>query len=520
MRRDYSIETLQKMQLADNIKQQILELAEQREKEVASVEYEVLNTKHNKRGVTVISNHSKIRTRYNTMIGTLIKHGVTSTWKLPEVREKELQTKEERYGTKYVGDREKARQTKLAKGSTGNGYDGKQYVNIKKAKQTKFERYGDENYVNTEKCKITKLAKGIRGWNNIKGIETKRKIYGPNLEGIMLKLAETCQEKYGVSYPCELPQARQNSYKTKSSKNKYWQWLIKEKFGIDMELEYRIGKCSYDLRYKNLLIEINPTWSHNSTYGYALLNKWSTKNKPKGSLYHYSRAQNAIQHGYHCITVWDWDNIDKVLTYIGECLNGIEHKTSIIQARKCVITEIDMQTVKQFQMQYHLQGPLKSQQICLGLFDRATNELVQVMTFGKTRHGRKSNSNEYELLRLCSSTYIAGGAEKLFKYFIEHWRPQTIVSYCDLSKFTGKVYEKLGFKLVSTSLGEHWQRILGCKDWKHITGNLLLRYGVDILLGTNYGKGTNNRELMLQEGFAQIFDCGQQTWIWQSNSLK
>jgi hypothetical protein len=193
MRRDYSIETLQKMQLSDDIKKQVLELAEQREKEVAAVEYEVLHTKQNKRGITVISNHSKIRTRYNTMIGTLIKHGVTTTWKLPEVREKELQTKEERYGTKYVGDRDKARQTKLAKGSTGNGYDGKQYVNSAKAKQTKFERYGDEHYVNVEQCKATKLAKGIRGWNNIKGIETKRKLYGPHLEGIMAKLIATCQ---------------------------------------------------------------------------------------------------------------------------------------------------------------------------------------------------------------------------------------------------------------------------------------------------------------------------------------
>lgn len=520
MRRDYSIETLQKMQLSDDIKKQVLELAEQREKEVAAVEYEVLHTKQNKRGITVISNHSKIRTRYNTMIGTLIKHGVTTTWKLPEVREKELQTKEELYGTKYVGDRDKARQTKLAKGSTGNGYDGKQYVNSAKAKQTKFERYGDEHYVNVEQCKATKLAKGIRGWNNIKGIETKRKLYGPHLEGIMAKLIATCQERYGVNYPCELPKARQSSRRTKSATNKYWQYIIKELFGITMELEYRIGHCSYDLRYKNLLIEINPSWSHNSTYGYALLNKWSTKNKPKGSLYHYSRTQNAINAGYHCITIWDWDDNDKVLNYIGKCLAGIENKSQIIYARNCEIREIDMKVAKQFQTQYHLQGSLKSQPICLGLFAKQTNELVQVMTFGKTRHGRKSNTNDYELLRLCSSIYVAGGAEKLFKHFIVNYKPQTIVSYCDLSKFTGTIYSKLGFKLVSTSLGEHWQRILGCQDWKHITGNLLLRYGVDILLGTNYGKGANNRELMLQEGFVQIFDCGQQTWIWQSNSLK
>ena len=36
---------------------------------------------------------------------------------------------------------------------------------------------------------------------------------------------------------------------------------------------------------------------------------------------------------------------------------------------------------------------------------------------------------------------IVGGADKLFNYFIQNYQPQSIVSYCDTSKFEGAVYK-------------------------------------------------------------------------------
>ena len=33
----------------------------------------------------------------------------------------------------------------------------------------------------------------------------------------------------------------------------------------------------------------------------------------------------------------------------------------------------------------------------------------------------------------------------LFNYFKNKTNPKSIISYCDLSKFSGEVYEKLGF---------------------------------------------------------------------------
>ena len=190
----------------------------------------------------------------------------------------------------------------------------------------------------------------------------------------------------------------------------------------------------------------------------------------------------------------------------------------VIYARKCVIKQIEQKVAKQFQDTYHLQGHLHSQPICFGLY--CNDELVQVMTFGKTRHGIKANKDAYELLRLCTANcVVVGGAEKLFAHFVKTYQPTTIVSYCDLSKFTGKVYEILGFELVHIAPSMRYVN-LGWKEFRHlpyvISASLLRMRGADALIGTNYGKGTNNHDIMIKHGYAVVYDCGQATWVWHA----
>ena len=132
------------------------------------------------------------------------------------------------------------------------------------------------------------------------------------------------------------------------------------------------------------------------------------------------------------------------------------------------------------------------------------------MTFGKPRYNKKY---EFELLRYCFSKNIIGGAEKLFKYFINTYAPKSIISYCDKSKFKGDVYTKLGFTLLRKNItpSKHWYHL---NSKRHITDNLLRQRGYDQLFNTNYGKGTNNEELMRNSGFVEIYDCGQATYVY------
>ena len=132
------------------------------------------------------------------------------------------------------------------------------------------------------------------------------------------------------------------------------------------------------------------------------------------------------------------------------------------------------------------------------------------MTFGKPRYNKKCDC---ELLRFCESYMIVGGAEKLWRFFITNYNYKCIVSYCDLSKFSGTVYDKLKFKLSSTSKpSRHWYNL---RTKEHYTDNYIRQHGVDRIFGTDFGKGTSNEELMLTLNFLPVYDCGQATYIYR-----
>ena len=42
-----------------------------------------------------------------------------------------------------------------------------------------------------------------------------------------------------------------------------------------------------------------------------------------------------------------------------------------------------------------------------------------------------------------------------------------------------------------------------------ITANLLRQRGYDQLFKTDYGKGTSNEQLMIENGWLPVYDCGQ-----------
>lgn len=351
-----------------------------------------------------------------------------------------------------------------------------------KSKETVLRKYGVDN---VRKSDVVK--------NKIKQTQSHR--YGGvgfASESLMNKYKQAMLDKYGVKYGCLLPQCYESRNGKFSVPNNAFEKTLVEN-NINHTTEFILDTFRYDFKIDNVLVEINPSYSHNSTFGYKGYSSGIDKN------YHCEKSKKAVENGYKCISVWDWDDVDKVV-------NLLKHR-DVVYARKCSIKLIDNNLTKTFLNQHHLQGYVKSD-INLGLF--YNDELVSVMTFGRPRYNKKY---QYELLRYCSIKNVVGGVEKLFKYFLKTYNPTSIISYCDLSKFTGDVYDKLGFERISLSIGKHWYNI---KTGKHITDNLLRQRGFDQLLGDQYGrfgKGTSNEELMLKYGFVEIYDCGQASYI-------
>ena len=389
------------------------------------------------------------------------KYGVKQVFESKEIKDKIKNTWLKKYGVDYVFKsekiKEKIKQTNLK--NLGVEYPMQSEIVKNKSKETCFKKYGVDY---TSKATITK--------EHIK---------------------QTNLSKYGVEWFCMHPNAR--LYSSNNSKpNLCFEKKLKEN-NISYEREFPLTKYSYDFKIENVLVEINPTITHNSQ-----LNIF--KGEPKEPNYHLNKSNTAKENGFHCIHVWDWDDKDKIV-------NLLKPKKTLY-ARNLSLMEVDEKTANIFLNKNHLQNTCRGQLIRIGLF--LNGKLVQLMTFGKPRYNK---NYEWELLRLCShSNYmVVGGSEKLFSHFVKSYKPKSVISYCDLSKFTGNVYKKLGFVLTNTTKpSKHWW------DGKtHITDNLLRQRGFDQLFNANYGKGTNNEELMLKHKFLPVYDCGQSVWIYK-----
>lgn len=403
----------------------------------------------------------------------LKKYGVTSVLSLTDVHKKGWETAEQKYGSRenfnaYRGQqiskkiKEKPRQSNFWWNEDGS------------TKQSIIDEYGSLEEFHKQRLEHT--------W------KTKEEIYGDKYYTNCDKARKTCLEKYGLTY---YPNTTINGHGKDSFPNKKFKQLLEDN-NIKYEEEFYIQPYFYDFKVGNILIEINPAATHNINWS-----PFGDNTSKITKTYHQDKTLLAVNNGYTCIHVWDWDNINLIISLI---------KTrDKIYARKCIVKEINVDTANYFISLYHLQGVCKGQSVCLGLY--YDDELVSVMTFGKPRY---NNKYEYELLRYCSNKDVIGGSVKLFKYFLTNYNVSNIISYCDKSKFSGNVYTKLGFTLLKDNKpSRHWYNI---KTHQHITDNLLKQRGYDQLFGTNYGKGTSNEELMLNNGFVEIYDSGQSSY--------
>lgn len=324
------------------------------------------------------------------------------------------------------------------------------------------------------------------------------------------KVTKTNLERHGIRFTCLLPECQEKQGTIISKVNLAFAELLKEN-NIKYKQEFELGNGCYSYDFyvdaENLkyLIEINPTFTHTCVD----TGVYSARTKD----YHINKTKFAVDSGFNCINVWQWDDWNKVI-------NVIKNKYRLY-ARNLVLKDVDKREANEFLNLYHIQNSCYGNYINLGLYTK-NNTLVQLMTFGDPRYNK---NYQWELLRLCthSDYYVVGGAEKLFKHFKESCDPESIISYCDVSKFKGDVYTRLGFELKEQTKP---QKIWSDKKEKFITDNLLRQYGFDKLIGSKlnppelYGKGTDNEELMLKHGWLPVYDCGQKVFEWHKEEFK
>jgi group I intron endonuclease len=183
-----------------------------------------------------------------------------------------------------------------------------------------------------------------------------------------------------------------------------------------------------------------------------------------------------------------------------------------IWARKCEVREVTNNTlVRDFLEKNHIQGFVGSR-VKLGLF--YNDELVSIMTFGNLRKsmGQNVEVGSYELLRFCNKLNysIVGGASKLFNYFVENYKPKSILSYADKRWSSGDLYKKIGFKLLSDTPPNYYWIVNGRREYR-------FKWRKDILVSKGYDANKTEVQIMNSLNCFRIFDRGSHKFIKEFN---
>ena len=245
----------------------------------------------------------------------------------------------------------------------------------------------------------------------------------------------------------------------------------------------------------NLAVEYNGSYWHSDT--------------KKDKKYHQNKTIACAKKGIHLVHVFEHEWMDtRKRVKITNYLKGLVSEGDVCYARKLEVREISSQEANDFMYEYHLQDGVNSK-VNIALMNNT--EIISVMTLSRPRF---DNKYEYEITRYCTKNNIrvVGGAEKLFKYFVDRYKPSSVITYVDISKFTGNVYPRLGFKFVEDNFITQPNYV-----WVDSNFDVKPRYQTQKQKLIEDGLGTQDQtesEIMEGLGYYRVYDSGNLKLQW------
>lgn len=249
---------------------------------------------------------------------------------------------------------------------------------------------------------------------------------------------------------------------------------------------------------KKLAIEFNGDYWHSEQF--------------KDKYYHQNKTIECAKRGVRLIHIFEheWSDIN-IQNKLKKLLSQILCSDNLVlYGRKTTIKEVDKHTASDFCNKYHLQG-YSNCDIAIGCYHG--ENIIGIMTFGKPRFNRAYN---YEIVRLCWKDGIAviGGTQKMFNYFINKYKPSSIITYADISKFTGNIYTKLGFKWLEITKPNY--------KWINLkSGDIISRYQAQKskLIKLNIAVDGDTEVTAMQKiGYYRVYDSGNLKLEWSNTN--
>lgn len=252
----------------------------------------------------------------------------------------------------------------------------------------------------------------------------------------------------------------------------------------------------------NIAIEVDGTYWHSSLM--------------KDYRYHQQKTFMANNRGIRLIHIfeYEWVNIEK-REIIKKYLYNIFGDTQKIYARYTCIKELNKLEAKNFLTANHLMGYSACEK-AIGVYTNK-EELVGVLTLVKCRF-QSSVQDTYEIARLSwrYDVRVIGGVPKLLTYIKNTYNISGLLTYVDISKFTGNGMAKAGFKVIKITqpnyvwIGRHNTDI---KTRYQTTKENLIKQGL--------GDDTQTEdEIMHELGYFKIYDCGNLKMVYGMDSTE
>ena len=475
---------------------------------------------------------------------------------------KNKKTNLEKYGVENYYNSEKSKKTCLEKYGVDNPFKSEETKN--KIKKTNLEKYGFESHNSSDLVKENKKKSsidkyGVDHFSKTTQFKELMIKYNEDPEHQLNRMEEqrkTCLERYGVDHTSKIDEIRK---KIKTTNQNTYISKIKDKNIIKVDFDKKGYVCECEIckneffieygllknrkKIKTILCTIcNPISKHISGVEIQLQNFikdnyndeilfnsksiinpyeldiylpelklafefnglfWHNEINREND-YHLNKTEICENKGIQLIQIFEDDWMYKQDIIKSIILNKLNKISNKIYARKCEIKEIlDNKSIKEFLEKNHIQGYIGSK-IKIGLYYK--NELVSLMIFGDRRiaMGKKSTKeNEYELLRFCNklNTNVIGAASKLFKYFVNNYKPNDITTYADRSFSQGKLYKTLGFKSQGKTKQNYYYIIDGVRHHR-------FNFRKDILVKNGYDQNKTEHEIMLERKIYRIYDSG------------
>jgi hypothetical protein len=227
---------------------------------------------------------------------------------------------------------------------------------------------------------------------------------------------------------------------------------------------------------------------------------------PRGRRYHVDKMKAAQKEGYKLITVFEDEYLEREEAVKNRLLVILGNKKTVVQARKCQVALVDVNTANEFMNKHHIQGAPPPFKYAFGLIHEGT--LLGIMTGGK--HHRQGHKDALVLSRLCFApqVHVTGGSVRLFKKLCDQGRVdgyKKIITWSDNRWTEGEVYSRFGMTVVS-KIPPDYSYIKTTKPGKRFSKQSQQKRL------TGCPPEITEREWAHQHGFSRIWDCGHQRW--------